>query len=168
MKIATFKEMILIAMLLAVTGINTMDFIKDIYHGDEWLHIGLEVLTVGLCIGGIIMLIRMMFHRAHVFSQLSRKVEEANNNLMLIRSKLKEIGREYSKYVREQFAAWNLTHSEQEVALMLLKGLSFKEIADIRKTQEKTVRQQASAIYGKSSVAGRHEFSAWFFEDMLI
>jgi len=168
MKVATFKDLILIAMLLMVIVINTTDFVKDIFHGDEWLHIGLEVLTVGLCIGGIVLLIRMMIHRANMFSQLNRKVEEANNNLILIHSKLKEVGREYSKYVREQFAAWKLTKSEQEVALMLLKGLSFKEIADIRNTREKTVRQQASAIYGKSNVAGRHEFSAWFFEDMLV
>ena len=29
-------------------------------------------------------------------------------------------------------------------------------------------RQQASAIYGKSGLDGRHEFSAWFLEDFLV
>jgi DNA-binding NarL/FixJ family response regulator len=45
--------------------------------------------------------------------------------------------------------------------------LSFNEIAAVRETKEKTVRQQASEIYRKSGVSGRHAFSAWFFEDFL-
>jgi len=53
------------------------------------------------------------------------------------------------------------------VALLLLKGLSFEEIASVRDTKEKTVRQQASSIYRKSGLNGRHEFAAWFFEDFL-
>jgi DNA-binding NarL/FixJ family response regulator len=75
--------------------------------------------------------------------------------------------REYSEMIRRQFDAWNLTASEQQVALLLLKGLSFKEIAAVRDTREKTVRQQASTIYAKSGVDGRHAFAAWFLEDFL-
>jgi DNA-binding NarL/FixJ family response regulator len=66
-----------------------------------------------------------------------------------------------------QFTDWHLTPSEKEVALLLLKGLSFREIALLRNTAEKTVRQQASEIYQKSDVTGRHGLSAWFFEDFL-
>jgi DNA-binding CsgD family transcriptional regulator len=51
--------------------------------------------------------------------------------------------------------------------LLLLKGLSLKEIASVRGTKEMTVRQQASSIYNKSNLGGRHEFSAWFLEDFL-
>jgi DNA-binding NarL/FixJ family response regulator len=42
-----------------------------------------------------------------------------------------------------------LTGSEIEVGWLLLKGLSLKEIAIVRSTQEKTVRQQASSIDSK-------------------
>jgi len=48
-----------------------------------------------------------------------------------------------------------------------MKNTVRKEIAEARATQEKTVRKQASAIYEKSGLAGRHELSAWFFEDLL-
>ncbi|MGB0849457.1 MAG: helix-turn-helix transcriptional regulator, partial [Thiolinea sp.] len=65
------------------------------------------------------------------------------------------------------FVDWVLTPSETEVAMLLLKGLSFEEIAGVRDTKEKTVRQQATAIYRKSGLNGRHEFAAWFFEDFL-
>ena len=42
-----------------------------------------------------------------------------------------------------------------------------KEIADIRQTHEKTVRQQATTIYRKSGLSGRQELAAFFLEDIL-
>ncbi len=168
MKNLQIKDLFLILMLLIVIVINTTDFLKDIHQGDEWLHIGLEILTVFLSVWGIIMLIRAINSRSNEIAALNQKVEKTESDLELSHSKLKEIGREYSKYLHKQFDAWELTPSEKEVALVLLKGLSFKEIAEVRNTKEKTVRQQASTIYRKSNVSGRHEFSAWFFEDMLV
>lgn len=73
-----------------------------------------------------------------------------------------------SNSIQEQFGQWSLTPAEKEVGLLLLKGLSYKEIADIRDTSEKTVRQQASVIYQKSGLPGRAELSAYFLEDFLV
>ena len=70
--------------------------------------------------------------------------------------------------IAEQFQRWRLTPSEAEIALLTLKGLSHKEIARLRNSSEATVRQQATAIYGKSGLASRAELSAFFFEDLLI
>lgn len=72
-----------------------------------------------------------------------------------------------SQVISHQFDDWQLTTSEKDVGWLLLKGLSLKEIAAIRKTLEKTVRQQASSIYKKAALSGRHAFSAWFIEDAL-
>jgi len=168
MKNLRVKEVIFIIMLVVIIIINGVDFIKDMNQGDELLHISLEILTVALSIWGIAILVSMACKRTDEIDALNQKVEKAEINLELSRSKLKEIGHVYSKYIHKQFEAWKLTPSEKEVALILLKGLSFKEIAEVRSTKEKTVRQQASTIYSKSNVAGRNEFSAWFFEDMLI
>lgn len=168
MKNITFKDGVIIMMLMVVIIINSTDFMKDIMHGDEWLHIALEIVTVILSIWGIIMLVKLINSRSNEISSLHQKVRKSESDLVLSRSKLKAIGQEYSKYIHEQFEVWGLTPSEKDVALILLKGLSFKEMAEVRKTKEKTIRQQASTIYKKSNVSGRHEFSAWFFEDMLI
>ena len=167
MKNFKFQDSILIAMLSIVIVINTLDFMKDITQGDEWLHIALEILTVFLSIWGIIMLVKTINQRSNEISSLHQQVSKSESDLDLSRSKLKAIGLEYSKYMHDQFKAWGLTPSEKEVAIIILKGLSFKEMADIRDTKEKTIRQQASTIYKKSKVSGRHEFSAWFFEDLL-
>ena len=63
--------------------------------------------------------------------------------------------------------AWGLTDAESDVGLLLLKGLSLQEIADLRETSERTVREQARAVYRKSSLAGRNALSAYFLEDLL-
>ncbi|MBZ0120481.1 MAG: helix-turn-helix transcriptional regulator, partial [Sandaracinaceae bacterium] len=67
-----------------------------------------------------------------------------------------------------QFERWQLTAAEREVALLLLKGLSLKEIAEARGTSERTVRDQARAVYRKAGLAGRSELSAFFLEDLLV
>jgi len=50
---------------------------------------------------------------------------------------------------------------------MLLKGLSHKEIAAMRQTSERTIREQARAVYRKSGLAGRSSLAAFFLEDLL-
>jgi DNA-binding CsgD family transcriptional regulator len=66
-----------------------------------------------------------------------------------------------------QFSQWNLTDAEREVALLLLKGLSLKEVAAIRATAERTIRAQARAVYAKAGLTGRAALSAFFLEDLL-
>lgn len=51
--------------------------------------------------------------------------------------------------------------------MLLIKGLSMKEIASLRNVKEKTVRLQASTVYAKSGYAGRHELSAHFIENLM-
>lgn len=70
--------------------------------------------------------------------------------------------------IDEQLDAWGLTPAEKEVAFLLLKGFSFKEIAPVRGTSERTVRQQGLAVYAKSGLAGRAELAAFFLEDLLV
>jgi DNA-binding CsgD family transcriptional regulator len=67
-----------------------------------------------------------------------------------------------------QFERWVLSPAEREVALFMLKGLSHKEIANIRHVGEATVRQQAQGIYRKSGLANRNDLAAFFLEDLLL
>jgi len=66
-----------------------------------------------------------------------------------------------------KFSDWKLSVSEREVALLLIKGLSIQEIADIRETKTGTIKSQCSAIYRKAEVKGRNELVAYFVEDLL-
>ena len=72
-----------------------------------------------------------------------------------------------SRAIAAQFAQWQLSTGEADVASLLLKGLSHKEIARLRDTSEATVRQQAATIYRKSGLGSRAELAAFFLEDLL-
>lgn len=70
--------------------------------------------------------------------------------------------------IDRQFERWALTPAEREVALLQLKGLRHKAIAELRHTSERTVRQQALAVYRKSGLNGRSDLAAFFLEDLLL
>lgn len=68
---------------------------------------------------------------------------------------------------REEFRAWGLTPAEADVAGLLLKGATIKEIAVARDTSEATIRQQAQGIYRKSGLSGRAELQAYFLDSLF-
>ena len=161
------NEIFFIALLTLIGLLNISDFIIDYREGSETLHLLQEAFLVIASCGGIGYLLSEVMIRHRETDQIKQQLINANNNLLASNEKLKEISQHYSEVINQQLADWSLTPSEMEVAKLLLKGLSFHEIANVRETKEKTVRQQASAIYRKSGLNGRHEFSAWFFEDFL-
>lgn len=96
-----------------------------------------------------------------------KQVIYLNNEIKKEKSKTARLMGELLSVMHEQFAQWKLTASESEVALLLIKGLSMKEIATLRSVKEKTVRSQATSIYAKSGYSGRHELAAHFIEDLM-
>jgi DNA-binding CsgD family transcriptional regulator len=67
-----------------------------------------------------------------------------------------------------QFDRWEFSPAERDIGLLLLKGLSHKEIAQIRRVGEATVRQQAQRLYRKASIGSRNDLAAFFLEDLLL
>ena len=53
------------------------------------------------------------------------------------------------------------------MAHLMLKGLRLKDIAGARNTSDRTVRQQAQAIYRKAGLDGRTDLAAYFLESVL-
>jgi DNA-binding NarL/FixJ family response regulator len=101
--------------------------------------------------------------RAELLNDLARARAEGDRWRATARAHVDGLGRA----IREQFDAWGLAEGEADIAGLMLKGLSHKEIARLRLTSEATVRQQAAAIYRKSGLASRAELSAFFLEDLL-
>jgi DNA-binding CsgD family transcriptional regulator len=102
------------------------------------------------------------------------QVNKLEKESFILREDIKKYKSASQKYVNEianlidqQLNDWELSKSEKDVALLLLKGLSHKEIADIRQTSEKTVRHQAGIVYAKARLDGRAQLSAFFLEDIL-
>jgi DNA-binding CsgD family transcriptional regulator len=161
------QELVVILVLSVVGMANLYDLVIDLSYGTTTGHLVAETLIIAMSLSVIIWLLLHLRAQQRALRQIRQEIAEEKNRRRhpdpegsKVRSKLGEI-------IRQQFQDWQLTGGEQEVALLLLKGLSFKEIAGVRDTHEKTVRQQASAIYRKAGVSGRHAFAAWFIEDFL-
>lgn len=162
------KDRIIITILAIVMSLNFIDVITDVGLGVPIWHIVEEGVIVLLSAIAVIYLVVEMRSRTRELAVLATTLSTADQHLENITKEMKSARRQYSEVIHQQFDEWKLTGGEQQVGLLLLKGLSFKEIAAVRSTQEKTVRQQASTIYGKSGVDGRHAFSAWFLEDFMV
>ncbi len=83
------------------------------------------------------------------------------------RSRARQLLDGLSGAIEAQFAAWGLTRAEADIAGLLLKGASLRDIAALRRTSEATIRQQAQAVYRKSGLANRAELAAFFLEDLF-
>jgi DNA-binding NarL/FixJ family response regulator len=162
------KETIITLILGFIMLLNIADVITDIGLGVPTWHI-VEESVIALAAGlTAAYLIYDMRSRTREFDQLTQTLSKADQQIANITQEMRSARKQYSEVIHQQFDAWQLTLSEQQVVMLMLKGLSFKEIAAVRDTREKTVRQQASTIYGKSGVDGRHAFAGWFLEDFLV
>jgi DNA-binding NarL/FixJ family response regulator len=144
------------------------DLLSDYAEGVEPLHVIVELallLTAAGMFGYVLAQVirgrrqlRTMHSRLHSAWAESRQWRERYHSTI----------RGLSEAIQEQFEAWRLSQAEAEIALLLLKGLSLKEIAGARETGERTVREQARAVYRKAGLSGRSELSAFFLEDLLL
>ncbi len=161
------KDILIAALLAVVMALNFLDVLYDLKMGAAVQHILGETAIVLASAMGFVYLLWERQRRIRQMKALSQTLSEADQQLKNITEDMRNARKRYGETIHQQFNDWSLTHSEQQVAMLMLKGLSLKEIATVRDTKEKTVRQQASGIYGKSGLDGRHALSAWFLEDFL-
>ncbi|MFQ6372291.1 helix-turn-helix transcriptional regulator [Shewanella sp. YIC-542] len=161
------KDWLMITLLCVIMVLNLLDVLSDLELGVPQWHIIQESFLVLLSALGALYISTDLLCRTRKIRQLAAQLKRADTRICNISNRMQAARQEYTLAVQQQFDLWSLTRSEQEVALLLLKGLSFKEIAGVRNTKEKTVRQQASSIYTKADVDGRHSFCAWFMEDLI-
>lgn len=163
----TRDHLILLAVLILITAIIATDLAIDFREGVAYWHLFIEGAAGLLALGGTFFILKGMIRLRRDLNQ-ERKLSatlkvEAEQWQQRSKSYLEGL----SSLIDQQLSAWNLTPAEREVAFLLLKGLSLKDIAGLRKTTEKTSRVQAMAIYAKAGLAGRSELSAFFLEDLL-
>jgi DNA-binding NarL/FixJ family response regulator len=164
------KEKVLATGLMILIGfLVTLDAWSDYRQGGSLRHIMSELVVVFLAVGGSISLwsssltsLRQRLDQAEA-DQRQLQVEAA-----AWKQNVADLAAGLSVMIDRQFDVWGLSAAEKEVALLLLKGLSIRDIADLRQVSERTVKQQNMAIYRKSQLQGRAELAAFFLEDLLV
>jgi DNA-binding NarL/FixJ family response regulator len=75
-----------------------------------------------------------------------------------ILDKVTSIDVDLGKLVNKALSRARLTRKEEEVARLVLKGLTSAEIGAMMGNSEKTIKQHLTQVYAKLGVAGRAEF----------
>ena len=127
----------------------------------------LKIAPVVITSVGVGVLFRVTQRQRDEHLQVIRDLEVARLQGQRWRSESRLLLNGLGEAIDAQFTRWSLTDAEREVALLLLKGLSTKEIAAVRAGSERTVREHARAIYSKAGLTGRAALSAFFLEDLL-
>lgn len=161
--------MIAALVLFAVIGaLISVDVVTDISQGTSASHILFEASAMVVALAGVGFLLLRLRAAQTDRSRLGHDLHAARAEAERWRAEAHDLLAGLGAAVSQQFDRWSLTPAEQEVGLLLLKGLSHKEVAAVRSTSERTVRQQALSLYKKAGLGGRAELSAFFFEDLLL
>jgi DNA-binding CsgD family transcriptional regulator len=157
-----------IALFGAIAAMIGVDLAADARAGTAPTHLLTEGVVMAGALVGAATLWRLMSDAGRRMAQLSVDLEAARREADRFRGEARDALRGLSEAIDRQFTRWSLTPAEREIGLLLLKGLTHKEIAEARSTSETTIRQQALAVYRKSGLRGRTELSAFFLEDLLL
>jgi DNA-binding CsgD family transcriptional regulator len=151
--------------LLAVIALFVgLDSAIDLVQGTDLIHVSFHLIGLAVVVPAAIWVWRS---GAQELNQLRRDLTKTREEAVRWRAEARDAVEGLSVAIDRQFDRWELTPAEREVCLLLLKGLSLREIAAVRDTGERTAREQARAIYRKSALAGRAELAAFFLEDLL-
>lgn len=157
----------LLATLGGVALFLGLEFREEPFTWGQALIELIEILPVVLMSVGVVLLFMMSHRQREEQLTLLRDLEVARLQGERWRSESRSLLNGLGEAIDAQFSRWNLTEAEREVALLLLKGLSVKEIAAVRATSERTIRTQARSLYTKAGLTGRAALSAFFLEDLL-
>ena len=160
---------------LATAALAAIDILSDLGEGATGGHVLIEtgILAAGL-VGAGFAARRLVstLGRARVAVQeaqlLAGQLEATSEEAARWRKQASDLIAGLGAAIDRQFERWKLSPAEKEVGLLLLKGLSHREVADVRSVSEDTARQQARALYRKAGLSGHHDLAAFFLEDLML
>lgn len=156
------------AILLVIFVMVCFDLATDSREGAVWWHLLSEGGVAVVALVGVFLLMRDTFLLRHMLEDERKKFSDFRQQAEKWQSQSRKYLEGLSQAIDAQLSEWQLTGSEKEVAFLLLKGLSLKEVAEVRQTSEKTARAQSLSVYSKSGLSGRSELAAFFLEDLLV
>lgn len=158
-----------LALFLLIVLLMTADVVDDYLEGQSFSHISVELLVVLCSLAGIAIVGRQyMYTTQRNLHALQLHFHAAQAEATHWRSQSKTLMQGLGAEIQKQFARWELSRAESEIGLLMLKGFSHQEIAELRQASERTVREQARAVYRKAGLNNKAELSAFFLEDLLL
>ena len=156
------------ALFAAIALMIGIDLAADYRVGSEPAHVFGEAVVMALALAGAAGLWGQVRAAHRKAAQLSLDLDAARREAERFRTEARQALKGLGEAIDRQFDRWSLTPAEREIALLMLKGLTHREVAGVRSTNETTIRQQGLAIYRKAGLRNRSELAAFFLEDLLL
>ncbi|MFC5568717.1 response regulator transcription factor [Lysobacter yangpyeongensis] len=162
------ERAVVVGILLLIAAVVAVDVVVDLRQGASTWHVAAEIVAGIAAAAGASYLLRDTLRMRWRLAQQGRDLSayRAQAEAWQAQARLHVEG--LARSIDQQLEQWQLSAAEKEIAFLLLKGLSLKEIAQLRGTGEKTVRAQSASIYAKAGLAGRSELAAFFLEELLV
>ncbi|GAB2499294.1 hypothetical protein GCM10027084_10690 [Pseudoxanthomonas sangjuensis] len=162
------ERAVVVGVLLLIAVLVAFDVAADLHQGASPWHVALEIAAGTAAAAGAFYLLRGAVRLRRRLARQARDLSAYRAQAEAWQAQARKHVEGLARSIDQQLERWQLSTAEKEIAFLLLKGLSLKDIAELRGTGEKTVRAQSAAIYAKAGLAGRSELSAFFLEDLLV
>lgn len=164
-----YIQSIAITSFLFISLLLGVDIYDDVQHGADWAHVLWE--SIALSLSAATLTAYTLFYAREVVAR-QRASAATIQEITADRDRWREQSEEYLRglgmAIEQQFRSWKLTAAEADIGLFMLKGFSHKEIAQLRNTSERTVRQQAAMVYAKAGLKNKSQLAAFFLEDLIL
>jgi DNA-binding CsgD family transcriptional regulator len=162
-----FRILLAVFLLLVVVG-GAVDLVLD-HSGDRLsLHVLFEMATIlaAVLLAGAVW--SGWWRTERSVEALRVSLRDRSDERDAWRSSAQRALDGLAAAIDQEFRRWTLTPTEREVALLLLKGGTHKQIAQATGRSERTVRQHAGTVYQKAGIGSRAELSAHFLQDLIL
>lgn len=153
--------------LIFTFGLITVDVAIELKHKLSFEHIIVELLIFLTSLTGMVSLVyKFQIERKEKHDLLDR-LNIVNKEMDDWKAKVAKVSKDFFAAIDEQMEKWGLSKSEKDIAVLLVKGMSTKDIAELRGVTEKTIRTHATSIYRKSNLNTRYELASYFIEGLF-
>ncbi len=159
--------MLTIVLLAVILILVVADLLADWGTGVRLGHLLIETGTALVAASGVVALIFRLRSLGREQWELRHQLAASQEEARRWQSEAADLLDGLAAAIDRQFDRWQLTPAERDVALLLLRGLSHKQVAGVRHASERTVRQQAHLLYRKAGLASRADLAAFFLDGLL-
>ena len=171
-KVSLNEKIVLTCLQVAVFIMVCADVTFDVVEG-----LPMKAMIFDLSLEGSILILvlistnyiwRRFTHVSDSKNALHIDLEKTKDLASMWEKKSKQFIIEFQKHLLVKFEQWKLSKSEREIAILLLKGKTSKDIASERFTSERTIRNQCRSLYEKAGLSGKNELSAYFLNELIL
>jgi DNA-binding CsgD family transcriptional regulator len=157
----------LIVSLVYLIAFGVYDIFLDRAENRSLLHTFSELVFLIIWVAQVCIVFWLIRRQYLQIGKMHTEASRLHGELKAWNSKTKLLRENLRTAIREQFQEWQLTRAEAEVGFLIVRGYNFSQIASLLNKSERTVRQQAIAIYGKTGFRNRAELTGFFLEGIF-